>query len=443
MEFDQFMNGLIRRNPAQEEFHQAVYEFAEVVLPYMARHPEYKDKSILERMTEPDRIISFRVCWEDDQGRVRANRGYRVQFNNAIGPYKGGLRFRKTVRLSTLKFLAFEQTFKNALTTLPLGGAKGGSDFDSKDRSEAEIMRFCHSFMTELHHYIGKDKDIPAGDIGVGAREISYLFGQYKRLTNEFTGTLTGKGLTFGGSPIRTEATGYGCVYFAGEMLKTRGESIEGKTCAISGSGNVAMHTVEKLIELGAKVVTLSDSSGFIHDSQGVDKEKLEYVIDLKNNKRGRIKEYADRFKCKYYAGKKPWGIKCDMAFPSATQNEIDEKDAKALLKNGCCLIAEGANMPSTREASNLFRDHKILYGPSKAANAGGVAISGLEMAQNSMHLTWTREKVDEELCNIMKKIHDQCVAHGQEGKYINYVKGANIASFIKVAETMLAYGIL
>ena len=443
MTVDKFMEFVISRNPAQAEFHQAVREVANDVLPYMAKHSEYKDISILERMTEPDRIISFRVVWEDDKGKVQVNRGFRVQFNNAIGPYKGGLRFDASVRLSILKFLAFEQTFKNALTTLPMGGAKGGSDFDPKGRSDREVMRFCQSFMTELFRYIGKDVDIPAGDIGCGAREISYLFGQYKRLRNEFTGTLTGKGLTFGGSPIRTEATGYGCVYFAREMLATKNDSLEGKTCIVSGSGNVALYAVEKLIEVGAKVVAMSDSSGFIHEPAGMTESKLHYMIDLKIKQRGRIEDYAKEFKCDYFAGKKLWGIQCDLAFPCATQNEIDEKDAKLLIKQGCILVSEGANMPATYEAANVFKNKKILYGPSKAANAGGVAISGLEMTQNAMHLSWTREVVDEKLKDIMHKIHEQCEEHGKTGDYIDYTKGANIASFIKVSQTMIAYGVV
>jgi glutamate dehydrogenase (NADP+) len=443
MSLEKFMEFVIHRNPAQPEFHQAVREVAEDVLPYMAKHAKFKDSSILERMTEPDRIIIFRVSWEDDQGRVQVNRGFRVQFNNAIGPYKGGLRFDASVRLSILKFLAFEQTFKNALTTLPMGGAKGGSDFNPKGKSDREVMRFCQSFMTELSRYIGKDVDIPAGDIGCGAREISFLFGQYKRLRNEFTGTLTGKGLNFGGSPIRTEASGYGCVYFAQEMLAAKKESVEGKVCCVSGSGNVAMYTVEKLLDAGAKVVTVSDSGGFIHDPDGITHNKLEYIIDLKTNRRGRIKEYANTYKCQFYPGKKPWEIPCAMAFPCATQNEIDENDAAALIKNGCRVVVEGANMPATYQATNVFKESKILYGPSKAANAGGVAISGLEMTQNAMHLSWTREVVDQKLREIMKKIHEQCVEHGQAKNFVDYKKGANIAAFIKVSDTMMAYGIV
>jgi len=443
MTVDKFMEFVVERNPAQYEFHQAVREVAEDILPYMAKYPEYKNISILERMTEPDRIISFRVVWEDDKGKVQVNRGFRIQFNNSIGPYKGGLRFDKSVRLSILKFLAFEQTFKNALTTLPMGGAKGGSDFDPKGKSDREVMRFCQAFMTELYRYIGKDVDIPAGDIGCGAREISYLFGQYKRLQNEFTGTLTGKGLTFGGSPIRAEATGYGCVYFVREMLATKDEGLEGKVCLVSGAGNVAIYAAEKLIDLGAKVVTMSDSSGFIYDSEGITRSKLDYIIHLKLKQRGRIEEYAKKYKCAYHPKKKPWGIKCDLAFPCATQNEIDEKDAAHLVKNGCLAVAEGANMPATYEATKVFKESKILYGPGKAANAGGVAISGLEMTQNAMHLSWTREVVDEELQKIMKKIHDQCVEHGHGPHYVDYMKGANIAAFIKVSQTMIAYGIV
>lgn len=444
MDIDRFMKGLKRRNPAQPEFHQAVCEVAEDVLPFMAMHKKYQKMSILERLSEPDRIIIFRVCWEDDDKNVRVNRGFRVQFNNAIGPYKGGLRFDKSVNLSILKFLGFEQTFKNALTTLPMGGAKGGANFNPKDKSDSEVMRFCHAYMCELHRHIGKDVDVPAGDIGCGAREISYLFGQYKRIRNEFTGTITGKGLAFGGSPIRTEATGYGCVYFAREMLRARSEDLDGKVCVISGSGNVAQYTAEKLIALGAKVVAVSDSSGTVYDPDGIDDEKLEFIKDLKENRRGRIKEYAEHFKCQYLDGEKPWGIPCDAAFPSATQNEIDETDARRLVKNGCQLVAEGANMPAAMEAKHIFREAGILFAPGKAANAGGVAISGLEMAQNAMRMSWPREEVDERLQVIMKNIHDQCVQYGAEkdGR-IDYVKGANIAGFVKVSEAMLAYGII
>jgi len=443
MTLDKFMQGLIRRNPSQPEFHQAVEEVARSVLPFMKTDLRYKKVSMLERMTEPDRIIIFRVCWEDDDGCARVNRGYRVQFNNAIGPYKGGLRFDKSVNLSVLKFLGFEQTFKNALTTLPMGGAKGGSNFNPKGKSDGEIMRFCHAFMAELYRHIGKDVDVPAGDIGCGAREISYMFGQYKRLTNEFTGTMTGKGLAFGGSPIRTEATGYGSVYFAREMLASAGESMEGKTCLVSGSGNVSQFTVQKLIDLGSKCVTLSDTSGFIYDPEGITSEKLAYVMDLKTNRRGKIEEYAKEFGCEFHAGEKPWDVPCDMAFPSATQNEIHRHDARNLIKNGCKLVSEGANMPTTLEGIRLFQEAKIMYAPGKAANAGGVAISGLEMTQNSMRLTWTREEVDTKLQKIMHDIHEQCVEYGKADGYIDYVKGANIGGFIKVAEALLAYGIV
>lgn len=443
MDEETFMRGLKRRNPGQKEFHQAVREFVSKVLPFMKTSAKYKYVNILERMTEPDRMIIFRVSWVDDGGSVRVNRGFRVQFNNSIGPYKGGLRFDKSVNLSVLKFLGFEQTFKNALTTLPMGGAKGGSDFNPKDKSDGEVMRFCQAYMTELYRHIGKDVDIPAGDIGCGAREISFLYGQYKRLTNEFTGTITGKGLSFGGSPIRTEATGYGSVYFAREMLAARGDNFEGKVCLVSGSGNVAQYTAEKLIELGAKVVTLSDSSGFIHDEKGFDKEKLVHLKELKNVRRARLSEYAKESGCAYYARKRPWAVPCDAAFPSATQNEIDEQDARTLLTQGCQLVSEGANMPTTLEGVALFEAAKILYGPGKAANAGGVAISGLEMTQNSMRMTWPRHEVDKRLQEIMKEIHHQCREYGQDGDYTNYVKGANIAGFIKVSEAMLAYGVV
>ncbi len=443
LQLEQFMNGLVRRNPGQEEFHQAVYEVAEKVIPFINANPKYLKAGILERMTEPDRIIIFRICWEDDEGNVRVNRGYRVQFNNAIGPYKGGLRFDKSVSLSILKFLGFEQTFKNSLTTLPIGGAKGGSNFNPKGKSDGEIMRFCQALMMELYRHIGKDLDVPAGDIGVGAREVSYLFGQYKRLTNEFTGALTGKGLSFGGSLIRTEATGYGCVYFAREMLTKRSEDIAGKTCVVSGSGNVAQYTAEKIFQLGGKVVTLSDRGGFVHDPEGLNKEKLTYIIKLKTECRGSLAKYAKEYGCQYYEGAKPWGIACDAAFPCATQNEITEEDAQSLLKNGCKLLSEGANMPTTLAGVKLFEEAKIMYAPSKAANAGGVAISGLEMTQNAMRLTWTREEVDKQLQDIMHKIHEQCVEYGQESDHISYIKGANVGGFVKVAEAMTAYGVL
>ena len=441
LELESFMNGLIKRNPGETEFHQAVEEFAATVIPYINENPLYLENKILERMTEPDRTIIFRVCWEDDDGIIRINRGYRIQFNNSIGPYKGGLRFHHSVNLSILKFLGFEQTFKNSLTTLPMGAGKGGADFNPKGKSEREIMRFCQSFMIELSKHIGQDIDVPAGDIGVGAREISYMFGQYKRLKNEFTGTLTGKALEFGGSLIRTEATGYGCVYFMEEMLKHRGDSIEGKTCLISGSGNVAQYAAQKIIQLGGKVVTLSDSSGFIHDPKGLNEEKLNYIIDLKTNKRGRISEYTEKFKSTFHAGKRPWTIKADLAFPCATQNEIELEDANHLIKNGIIAIAEGANMPTTNEAVEAFRKACLPFAPGKASNAGGVAVSGLEMTQNSIRLSWSREEMEERLKNIMSNIHQQCVNYGTEEKQVDYVKGANIAGFVKVAEAMVVYG--
>lgn len=438
---DKFMVGLKRRNPGESEFHQAVYEVAASVMPYILEHKQYRDAYILERMTEPDRIVSFRVCWEDDKGHIRANRGYRVQFNNAIGPYKGGLRFHPSVNLSILKFLGFEQTFKNSLTTLPMGGGKGGSDFNPKGKSEREVMRFCQSFMTTLYHHIGAKRDVPAGDIGVGAREIGYLFGQYKRLVNEFTGVLTGKGLAYGGSLIRPEATGFGCVYFANEMLKHKGEDITGKICAVSGSGNVAQFTVQKLIELGAKPVTMSDSGGSIYDADGITQEKLEYIKELKNNRRGRIKEYADKYGCQYLEGQRPWGVKCDAAFPCATQNEINGENAQSLMSNGCSLVSEGANMPTDMDGVGVFVKSQILYAPSKAANAGGVATSGLEMTQNATGLPWSREEVDQKLLGIMHNIHAQCVKYGESGAGVDYVKGANVAGFVKVADAMLAHG--
>lgn len=438
---DKFMVGLKRRNPGESEFHQAVYEVAASVMPYILEHKQYRDAYILERMTEPDRIVSFRVCWEDDKGHIRANRGYRVQFNNAIGPYKGGLRFHPSVNLSILKFLGFEQTFKNSLTTLPMGGGKGGSDFNPKGKSEREVMRFCQSFMTTLYSHIGAKRDVPAGDIGVGAREIGYLFGQYKRLVNEFTGVLTGKGLAYGGSLIRPEATGFGCVYFANEMLKHKGEDIAGKVCAVSGSGNVAQFTVQKLIELGAKPVTMSDSGGSIYDADGITQEKLEYLKDLKNNRRGRIKEYADKYGCQYLEGQRPWGVKCDAAFPCATQNEINGENAQSLMSNGCTLVSEGANMPTDMDGVGVFVKSQILYAPSKAANAGGVATSGLEMTQNATGLPWSREEVDQKLLGIMQNIHAQCVKYGESGAGVDYVKGANVAGFVKVADAMLAHG--
>ena len=443
MSLDEFMQGLIRRNPNEAEFHQAVREVAEKVIPFINQHPEYQKARILERMTEPDRIISFRVCWEDDEGNVRVNRGYRVQFNNSIGPYKGGLRFDKSVSQSILKFLGFEQILKNSLTTLPMGGGKGGSDFNPKGKSDNEVMRFCQSFMSELFRHIGKNSDVPAGDIGVGGREVGYLFGQYKRLRNEFTGVMTGKGIAFGGSLIRTEATGYGCVYFAQNMLEAQGKDIEGKTATISGAGNVAQYAAEKLIQLGAKVLTMSDRTGFVYIPDGLTREMLDDIIDLKTNRRGNLNEFADEFGLQHYPDQRPWSIKCDMAFPCATQNELDEEDARALLKNNCILVSEGANMPTTYEATKLFEEAHILFGPGKAANAGGVAISGIEMTQNSMRMSWSREEVDNKLQWIMKRIHEQCIEYGKENGYINYVKGANIGGFKKVADAMLAYGML
>ncbi len=437
------MNDVMRKNPGEPEFHQAVREVVESLYAFIEKNPKYRDAKILERMTEPERVIMFRVPWLDDKGEVQINKGYRIEMNSAIGPYKGGLRFHPSVNLSILKFLAFEQVLKNSLTTLPMGGGKGGSDFDPKGKSDNEVMRFCQSFMSELFRHIGPDTDVPAGDIGVGGREIGYMFGQYKRLRNEFTGVLTGKGLNWGGSLIRPEATGYGCVYFVEEMLKTRGDSLKGKVCAVSGSGNVAQYTVEKLLQLGAKVVTLSDSDGFIYDEGGIDHKELKCVLDLKNNRRGRIKECAKEFKCKYFEKKKPWQVQCDVAFPSATQNEISGEDAKVLVKSGCIAIGEGANMPTTPEGIEIFQKAKILYAPGKAANAGGVATSGLEMSQNSMRMSWSREEVDSKLHDIMIAIHENCVRYGKDDKYINYVKGANIAGFVKVADAMLAQGVV
>ncbi|MGB8656469.1 MAG: NADP-specific glutamate dehydrogenase [Candidatus Zixiibacteriota bacterium] len=440
---DAFMDKIIKRNPGEPEFHQAVREVAESVMSFLEDHPRYQEAKILERIAEPERVIMFRVPWMNDKGEVQVNRGFRIEMNSAIGPYKGGLRFHPTVYLGILKFLAFEQVFKNALTTLPMGGGKGGSDFDPKGKSDDEVMKFCQSFMTELQRHIGPDTDIPAGDIGVGGREIGFMFGQYRRIRNEFTGVLTGKGLTWGGSLIRTEATGYGCVYFVEEMLKSKGDSIRGKICAVSGSGNVAQYTVEKVNQLGGKCVTLSDSNGYVYDPAGVDAEKLAFAMELKNVKRGRIQEYADKFGCKYVPGKRPWEVKCDVAFPSATQNEIDGEDAKTLVRNGCRAVGEGANMPTTPEGIEVFLNAKILYGPGKAANAGGVATSGLEMTQNSMRLAWTRQEVDEKLHGIMKAIHQQCVQYGKEADWVNYVKGANVAGFIKVADAMLEQGLV
>ncbi len=432
------------KNPAEQEFHQAVQEVAESLIPFIEENPKYKHARILERIAEPERVIIFCVPWLDDLGGVQINRGFRIEMSSSIGPYKGGLRFHPTVNLGILKFLAFEQVFKNSLTTLPMGGGKGGSDFDPKGKSDNEVMRFCQSFMTELCRHIGPDTDVPAGDIGVGGREIGFLFGQYKRIRNEFTGVLTGKGIGWGGSLIRPEATGYGAVYFAEEMLQTKGDSLKGKTCIVSGSGNVAQFTTEKINQLGGKVVTLSDSTGFIHDPDGIDDEKLAYVIDLKNNRRGRIKEYADKYRCQYHDGERPWSIRGDAAFPSATENEINEEDARKLIGNGCKVISEGANMPSTPEAIEVYLKHKILYGPGKAANAGGVAVSGLEMTQNSMRLPWTRQEVDSRLHTIMKSIHETCVKFGTEKDgFVNYVIGANIGGFVKVADAMLAQGLV
>jgi glutamate dehydrogenase (NADP+) len=441
---DAFMADVEARNPSEPEFHQAVREVVESVMPIVEANPVYKQGKILERMVEPERVLMFRVPWVDDKGQVHVNRGFRIEMNSAIGPYKGGLRFHPSVNLSILKFLAFEQVFKNSLTTLPIGGGKGGSDFDPKGKSDNEVMRFCQSFMTELYRHIGPHTDVPAGDIGVGGREIGYLFGQYKRLANEFTGVLTGKGLNWGGSLIRPEATGYGAVYFAEEMLNLRGDSIKGKTCAVSGSGNVAQFTVEKVLALGGKCTTLSDSNGTIVDNDGINEEKLAWVMELKNERRGRIREYTEHFQgTEYHEGKRPWFVKCDVAFPSATQNEINADEAKVLVENGCMCVSEGANMPTESSGVDVFLDAKIAYGPGKAANAGGVATSGLEMAQNAMHLHWTREEVDGRLHQIMRSIHAACVEHGQDGDFVNYVKGANVAGFIKVADSMLNQGVV
>ena len=437
-----FMQWVESLNKGESEFLQAVEEVAEAVLPILSSESRFRGKKILERMIEPERVLMFRVPWKNDQGEVMVNRGYRIEMNSAIGPYKGGLRFHPSVNLSILKFLAFEQVFKNALTTLPLGGGKGGANFDPKGKSDNEIMSFCQSFMTELSRHIGPNTDIPAGDIGVGGREIGYMFGQYKRIRNEFTGVLTGKGRGWGGSLIRPEATGYGNVYFAHNMLKLKGDSFKNKTVAISGSGNVAQYSCEKATELGAKVVTLSDSSGYIFDKDGIDAEKLSFIMELKNVKRGRIKEYADQFGCEFHSGR-PWGVKCDIALPCATQNELDYSEANLLVENGCICVAEGANMPSTPEAVEVFLNAKILFAPGKASNAGGVATSGLEMSQNSIRMNWTREEVDNKLNTIMNDIHSQCVEHGKEGDYVNYVKGANIAGFLKVADAMLDQGVV
>ena len=440
-----FMDEVRTRNGHEPEFIQAVQEVADTVIPYIIQHEIYYGKNILLRMVEPERLISFRVSWVDDEGEIHVNRGYRIQMNSAIGPYKGGLRFHPSVNASILKFLAFEQVFKNSLTTLPMGGGKGGSDFDPKGKSDDEVMRFCHAFMAELCRHIGPNTDVPAGDIGVGAREIGFLFGMYKKIRNEFTGVLTGKGLSWGGSKIRPEATGYGTVYFAQSMLKTKNEEIKGKTVVVSGSGNVAQYAAEKILQLGGKVLTLSDSGGYIYDKDGIDNEKLAFIMDLKNNKRGRISEYVKKYKsATYHEGKRPWSVKCDIALPCATQNELDGNDAKELIANGCFCIAEGANMPSTPEAIHAFHDAKVLFAPGKASNAGGVATSGLEMSQNSLRISWTREEVDERLRGIMGDIHDSCIEYGiEDNGYCNYVKGANIAGFVKVADAMLAQGVI
>lgn len=438
-----FMEQVIAKNPAEKEFHQAVAEVIESLMPFIDKNPKYKKAKILERIVEPERVIMFRVPWVDDRGEIQINKGFRIEMNSAIGPYKGGLRFHPSVNLGILKFLAFEQVFKNSLTTLPMGGGKGGSDFDPKGKSDNEIMRFCQSFMSELFRHIGPNTDVPAGDIGVGGREIGFLYGQYKKLRNAFECVLTGKGVNWGGSLIRPEATGYGAVYFAEQMLKVRGESLKGKIATVSGSGNVAQYAAEKATQRGVKVVTLSDSSGSIYDKEGIDEEKLAFVMELKNVKRGRIKEYAEKYGCKYMDGKRPWGVKCDIALPSATQNEIDEDDAEKLLKNGCICVSEGANMPSTPEAVELFLKNKICYGPGKAANAGGVATSGLEMSQNLMRMNWSRKEVDEKLQGIMAAIHEQCAKYGKEGDFINYVKGANVGGFVKVADAMIDQGVV
>ena len=440
---DQILKQIKNKDINEPEFLQAAAEFLESVVPFIENNPKYKKANLLSRILEPERIIIFRVPWLDDQGQSQVNRGFRVEYNSAIGPYKGGLRFHPSVNLSVLKFLGFEQIFKNALTGLPMGGGKGGSDFNPKGKSDNEVMRFCQSFMTELYRHIGSNTDVPAGDIGVGGREIGYLFGQYKRIKNEFTGVLTGKGISWGGSLIRPEATGYGLVYFLVEMLSNQNMSIEDKVIAISGSGNVAQYACEKAIELGAKVVTLSDSSGYIYDPDGIDQNKLNYVIELKTIKRGRISEYAQKFNCQFFQDQTPWNVKCDIALPCATQNELDEKDAEQLVQNKCFAICEGANMPSTAGAVNYFIRNKILFGPGKASNAGGVAVSGLEMSQNSLRINWSREEVDSRLKMIMKEIHHSCLKHGSDNDYVDYVKGANIAGFIKIADSMLDQGLV
>ena len=437
-----FMSEVAKKNVGETEFLQAVEEVAEAIIPFMEANPKYNNKMLLERMVEPERVLMFRVPWLDDNGNTQVNRGFRIEFNSAIGPYKGGLRFHPSVNLSILKFLGFEQVFKNSLTTLPMGGGKGGSDFNPKGKSDNEVMKFCQSFMTELCRHIGANTDVPAGDIGVGGREIGFMFGQYKRIRNEFTGILTGKGMSWGGSLIRPEATGYGNVYFAQNMLAAKGDDFNGKTVAISGSGNVAQYACEKATELGAKVVTLSDSSGYIYDANGIDTDKLAFVMDLKNVRRGRIKEYADKYACEFHQGR-PWAVKCDVALPCATQNELNGEEAKTLVENGCILVSEGANMPSTPEAIEVFQNAKVLFAPGKASNAGGVATSGLEMSQNSLRMNWTREEVDSKLKQIMKDIHSACIEYGTEGDYVDYVKGANIAGFVKVADAMLDQGLV
>ena len=440
---DSFMAGVVRRNPGETEFHQAVREVAVDIIPFEAENPLFREARVFERLAEPDRVVSFRVVWETDRRRLHINRGYRVQWNNAIGPYKGGLRFHPSVNQSILKFLAFEQTFKNSLTGLPIGGAKGGSDFDPKGRSDAEIMRFCQAFMTELHRHIGPNTDVPAGDIGVGDREIGYLFGQYKRLQNAFEAVLTGKALEFGGSYMRPEATGYGVVYMMEEMLALKNEELNGRTCVVSGSGNVALHCCQRLIHMGAKVVTLSDSSGFVHDPAGIDTDKFAWVYDLKLSRRGRIEEYAKEVGCDFHAGERPWAVPCDLAFPCATQNELDEPDARSLVEGGCRAVAEGANMPSTPAAMKFLAEARVPHMPGKAANAGGVAVSGLEMSQNSQRFSWSRGEVNTKLHDIIRHIHEQCVRHGEESGFINYCRGANIGGYTKVAEAMLAYGVV
>ncbi len=445
-----FMQEIIAKNPAETEFHQAVEEVVASLMPFLDKNPHYRKAKVLERICEPERVLMFRVPWMDDEGEIQVNRGYRIEMNSAIGPYKGGLRFHPSVTLGILKFLAYEQVFKNSLTTLPMGGGKGGSDFDPHGKSDMEVMRFCQAFMSELQRHIGPNTDVPAGDIGVGGREIGFLFGQYRKLRNEFTGVLTGKGLNWGGSLIRPEATGYGAVYFAAEMLNHRGQNMESKTALVSGSGNVAQYTCEKLLDLGARGLTLSDSSGYIYDEQGIDREKLAFVMELKNVRRGRIREYAEKFPGVVYTAMDPnldhnplWNHKADMAFPSATQNEINGADAQNLVNNGVNVVSEGANMPSTPDAINVYLENRIQYGPGKAANAGGVAVSGLEMSQNSMRLGWTREEVDQRLGGIMKAIHEQCVTYGQDGDYVHYVNGANIGGFVKVADAMIDQGII